>query len=126
MVQNLPTHRFLWKKVEDFTPEKIDMLVKNDKGAYLLEVDVEYPKELHENHNKLPFLTERMKVGRVEKLVPNLKDKKGYVVHVKALNQELKHGLKLKKGTPGYSASTKQMDEGLYNAEYQVKERRKE
>ena len=126
MVQNLPTHRFLWKKVEDFTPEKIDMLVKNDKGAYLLEVDVEYPKELHENHNKLPFLTERMKVGRVEKLVPNLKDKKGYVVHVKALDQELKHGLKLKKGTPGYSASTKQMDEGLYNAEYQVKERRKE
>ena len=126
MVQNLPTHRFLWKKVEDFTPEKIDMLVKNDKGAYLLEVDVEYPKELHENHNELPFLTERMKVGRVEKLVPNLKDKKGYVVHVKVLNQELKHGLKLKKGTPGYSASTKQMDEGLYNAEYQVKERRKE
>ena len=126
MVQNLPTHRFLWKKVEDLTPEKIDMLVKNDKGAYLLEVDVEYPKELHENHNELPFLTERMKVGRVEKLVPNLKDKKGYVVHVKALNQELKHGLKLKKGTPGYSASTKQMDEGLYNAEYQVKERRKE
>ena len=126
MVQNLPTHRFLWKKVEDFTPEKIDMLVKNDKEAYLLEVDVEYPKELHENHNELPFLTERMKVGRVEKLVPNLKDKKGYVVHVKALNQELKHGLKLKKGTPGYSASTKQMDEGLYNAEYQVKERRKE
>ena len=126
MVQNLPTHRFLWKKVEGFTPEKIDMLVKNDKGAYLLEVDVEYPKELHENHNELPFLTERMKVGRVEKLVPNLKDKKGYVVHVKALNQELKHGLKLKKGTPGYSASTKQMDEGLYNAEYQVKERRKE
>ena len=126
MVQNLPTHRFLWKKVEDFTPEKIDMLVKNDKGAYLLEVDVEYPKELHENHNELPFLTERMKVGRVEKLVPNLKDKKGYVVHVKALDQELKHGLKLKKGTPGYSASTKQMDEGLYNAEYQVKERRKE
>ena len=97
MVQNLPTHRFLWKKVEDFTPEKIDMLVKNDKGAYLLEVDVEYPKELHENHNELPFLTERMKVGRVEKLVPNLKDKKGYVVHVKALNQELKHDLKLKK-----------------------------
>ena len=38
-----------------------------------------------------------MKIGRVEKLVPNLKDKKGYVVHIKALDQALKHGLKLKK-----------------------------
>ena len=56
-----------------------------------------YPKELHKNHNELPFLTERMKIGRVEKLVPNLKDKKGYVVHIKALDQALKHGLKLKK-----------------------------
>ena len=97
MVQNLPTHGFKWENGEDFTPEKIDELVKKDKRKYLLEVDVKYPKELHENHNELPFLTERMKVGRVEKLVPNLKDKKGYVVHVKALNQELKHGLKLKK-----------------------------
>ena len=62
-----------------------------------MEVDGEYPKELYENHNELPFLMERMKIGRVEKLVPNLKDKKGYVVHIKALDQALKHGLKLKK-----------------------------
>ena len=82
IVENLPTHRFLWKKIEDFTPEKIDELVKKDKQGYILEVDVEYSKELHENHNELPFLTERMKIGRVEKLVPNLKDKKGYVVHI--------------------------------------------
>ena len=38
-----------------------------------------------------------MKIGRVDKLVPDLKDKKGYVVHIKALDQALKHGLKLKK-----------------------------
>ena len=82
---------------EDFTPEKIDELVKKRQRGYLLEVDVEYTKELHENHNELAFLTERMKIGRVEKLVPNLKDKKGYVVHIKALDQALKHGLKLKK-----------------------------
>ena len=31
MVQNLRTHRFLWKEAEDFTPEKIDKLVKKDK-----------------------------------------------------------------------------------------------
>ena len=38
-----------------------------------------------------------MKIGRVEKLVPNLKDKKRYAVQIKTLNQALKHGLKLKK-----------------------------
>ena len=58
---------------------------------------MKYPKELHENHSELPFLTERMKIGRVEKLVPNLKDKKGYSVQIKTLNQALKHDLKLKK-----------------------------
>ena len=58
---------------------------------------MEYPKGLHENHNEVQFLAERMKIGKVEKLVPNLKDKKGYVVHIKTLNQALKHGLKLRK-----------------------------
>ena len=97
MINNLPTHRFRWKNGEDFTPEKIDELVKKDKKEYLLEVDVKYPKELHENHNELPFLKERIKIGMVEKLVPNLKRKKRYVVHIKALEQALKHGSQLKK-----------------------------
>ena len=43
------------------------------------------------------FSVEKIKIRREENLVPNLKDKKGYVVHIKALNQALKHGLKLKK-----------------------------
>ena len=38
MINNLPTHRFRWKNGEDFTPEKIDELVKKDKRRYLLEV----------------------------------------------------------------------------------------
>ena len=38
-----------------------------------------------------------MKLVREEKLVPNLKDKKGYVIHIKVLGQSLKHDLKLKK-----------------------------
>ena len=96
MVHNLPTHRSKWKEGEDFNPEKIDKPIKKDKRGYLLEVDVEYPKELRKNHNERPFLMERMKIGRVEKLVPNLKDKKGYVVHIKTLDQALKHGLKLR------------------------------
>ena len=97
MINNLPGHGFKWKNGEDFTLEKIDKLAKKDKTGYLLEVDVEYPKELHENHNELPFLVKKMKIGREEKLVPNPKDQKEYVVHIKPLDQALKHGLKLKK-----------------------------
>ena len=44
MIKNLPTNGFKWKKGEDFTPEKIDKLVKKDQRGYLLEVDVKYPK----------------------------------------------------------------------------------
>ena len=62
-----------------------------------MEVDVKYPKGLHENPNELPFLVQKMKIGREEKLVPNLRNKKGFVVHNKALDQALKQGLKLKK-----------------------------
>ena len=62
-----------------------------------MEVDIEYPKNLHKEHNELPFLPERMKIVKLEKLVPNLADKHKYVVHIKALDQALKYGLVLKK-----------------------------
>ena len=81
-------------------------LSKKGMKGYLLEVDVEYPKELHENHKELPFLVEKMKIGREEKLVPNLRDKKGYAVQIKTLNQPLKHGLKLKRYTVLLSFNT--------------------
>ena len=51
MINNLPTHGFKWKNGEDFTPEKIDELVKKDEKGDLLEVDVKYPKQLR-NHNQ--------------------------------------------------------------------------
>ena len=60
-------------------------------------VDIEYLKNPHKEHNELPFLPERLKIGKVEKLVPNLADKHKYVVHIRALDQALKHGLVLKK-----------------------------
>ena len=54
---------------------------------FILEVDVQYPKELHKNHNKLPYLAEGLEIGKIEKLVPNLKDEKMFAVHIKSLNQ---------------------------------------
>ena len=47
----------------------------SDKGN-ILEVDVKYPKYLHGLHEDLPFLPERMKIGKCKKLVCNLYDKK--------------------------------------------------
>ena len=68
----------------------------NDK-EYILEVDVEYLKDLHNSHSDLPFLSERMKIIKCSKLVCNLYDKNNYVVHIRSLKQALDHGLILKK-----------------------------
>ena len=68
----------------------------NDKG-YILEVDVRYSKRLQELHSDLPFLSERMKIDKCNKLVCNLFNRKKYVTHIYLLKQALNHGLKLKK-----------------------------
>ena len=54
-------------------------------------------KNLHDFHIDLPFLPERMKIDKCNKLVCNLYDKNNYVVHIRSLKQALKHGLILKK-----------------------------
>ena len=92
--QALPTGGFCWVNIK---PDKISKLSKLKSKGYILEVDVRYPKELHDSHNDLPFMCERMKINGVEKLIPNLYDKKRYVIHIRALNQALKHGLVLER-----------------------------
>ena len=97
MIQKLPTGGFKWiTDVDRFTPEEISKLVGGDKG-YLLEVDVNYPQHLHEYHNDLSFMPERMKINKVEKLIANLYNKKNYMINIETLNQALKHGLVLEK-----------------------------
>ena len=61
---------------EDFTKNYNE---DSDKG-YILEVDVEYPKALHDLHSDLPFLLERMKINKYNKLVSNLYDKKAILI----------------------------------------------
>ena len=63
-----------------FQLEDLDGLVKRELAKctdkdYLLEVDVAYPEQLHDLHNDLPFMCERMEINHVEKLVPKLYDK---------------------------------------------------
>ena len=68
----------------------------NDKG-YIFEVNVEYPKNLNDLHSDLPFLPERMKINKCNKLVCNLYDKNNNVVYIKSLKQALDRGQILKK-----------------------------
>ena len=73
MSQPLPTGGF---KGVDVNPNEVsELATRTDKGC-ILEVDVSYPKDLHNSHNNLPFMCERMEINGVEKLVPNLRDKK--------------------------------------------------
>ena len=86
MSQPLPTGGFKWV---DVNPNEISELVTRTDKSYVLEVNVSYPKDLHDSHNDLPFMCERMEINGVEKLAPNLRDKKNYVIHIQALNQAL-------------------------------------
>ena len=63
--------------------------------GYFLEVDVEYPKTSWGSHKELPFLPERRKLEKVEKLVCSIEDKEKNIIHIRALKQVLNHGLKL-------------------------------
>ena len=117
MSQYLPTGGFKW-----LTEKQIDKIMKktilsDNKKGYILEVDLEYPEELHELHNDYPLAAEKMKVtkdmlspycktiqekfgvtiGQVAKLTPTLTEKKNYVLHYRNLQLYLSLGLKLKK-----------------------------
>ena len=94
MSKPLPTGGFCCIEVK---PDKISELANNSEKRYLLEVDIAYPRELHSDQNDLPFMCERMVINAVEKLVPNLYYKKRYVIHIRALDQALKHGLVLER-----------------------------
>ena len=117
MSQYLPTGGFRWmteKQINniDLTTHKED----SEKGL-ILEVDLEYPKELHDLHNDYPLAAERVYVneemlseyckkiaakynistGLVSKLVPNLRNKEKYVLHCRNLQLYTDLGLKVTK-----------------------------
>ena len=77
--KKLPVDGFIWIEKNDISKHD-EKFIKNydensDKG-YILEVDVEYIKNLHKLHSYLPFLPERMKINKCSKLVCNIEDKK--------------------------------------------------
>ena len=70
----------------------------SNKG-YIFEVDVEYSKKMFNLHINLPFLPERRKIERCNKVVCTTQNKMlcTYVVHIRALKEALHQGLLLKK-----------------------------
>ena len=99
MSQKLRVNGFKWVKnlSECNSIEFNEIFTRNydensDKG-YFLEVDVDYPKKLFDLHKDLPFLPERKKVNKIEKLICNIEDKEKHGMHIKVLKQALNHGL---------------------------------
>ena len=89
MSNPLPTGGFKWMEEED---------LRNWRNVQCtVEVDLEYPKELDDAHNEYPLAAERLVIGKVEKLIPNLDDKTKYVVNHRALKCYEKDGIKVTK-----------------------------
>ena len=84
MSQKLPIDGFKWKKKLKFNEDFIKNYNDDSDKGYIL-------------HSSLPFLPERMKINKCNKLVCNLYDKNNYVGHIRSLKQALNHGILLKK-----------------------------
>ena len=98
MSQKHPVGSYKWGKNVTKIDEKFIKNYDNDGDiGFILKVDIEYPKELHDLHSDLPFSPERMEIKKCNKLVCMLYDKKNYVVYMRNLKLALKHGLKPKK-----------------------------
>ena len=98
MCKKLPVDGFKWiDNLSIFTEDVIKYYNKNSNAGYFLEVDIKYPKELFNKQKDLPFLPNREKINKAEKLVTTIEDKEKYVLHIAALKQALNHGLVLEK-----------------------------
>ena len=98
MSQYLPINGFKGvKKLSKFDEDFIKNYDENSNKGNILEVDVEYPKNLFNLQSDLPFLPERKKIDKCKKLFCNIHNKENYVVRIRALKQALNHGLIPKK-----------------------------
>ncbi|CAL1293464.1 unnamed protein product [Larinioides sclopetarius] len=118
MSQPLPVGDFEWVSPDEIPQQEILQHPDDATTGYILEVDLEYPSELHDFHNSYPLAPERINItpdnlsptaleilsemntrpaAKSEKLVPNLCNKKNYVLHYRNLKLYIQLGLKLVK-----------------------------
>ena len=77
MSQKLSVNCFKWvENTSQFNENFIKSYNDASDAGYFLEVDVQYSEKIHNLHNDLFFLPERMKIEKVQKHVANLHDKK--------------------------------------------------
>ena len=117
MIQYLPYTGLKWLNQNQISDFCLNSISENSSIDYILEVDLEYPSELHDMHNDYPLAPEKLeisqnmiskycfnianeygiKIGGVNKLVPSLGNKSKYVVHYRNLQLYLSLGMKLTK-----------------------------
>ena len=117
MSQYLPTGGFRWMTQKQINKIDLAKYKENSEKGIILEVDLEYPKELHDLHNDYPLGPEKVKVtkdmlseyskriadkfnistGLVSKLIPTLNNKEKYVMHYRNLQLYTDLGLKVTK-----------------------------
>ena len=117
MSQSIQYSGFRWLTDKEINKIDLGKYKKDGKKGSVLEVDVEYPQELHDLHNGYPVAPKKVKVsnnmlsgyckkiaekynipiGLVRKLISILKDKKEYVLHYRNLQLYMALGLKVKK-----------------------------
>ena len=90
MSQSLPVGGFKW-----LSEKEIAYFTKNPSNirSCTLEVDLEYPIELHDLHNDYPLAPENVTVNETKKLIPHLGNRKKYILHHETLRCYLKYGM---------------------------------
>jgi hypothetical protein len=118
MSQAMPYGGFKWVDPNEFILRRYSEICDNmSSKGYMLEVDLDYPKELHDLHNEYPYCPEQVLVedemlsdyskriakehgiknGKYRKLIPTLGRKENYVIHERNLRQAIDAGLVLTK-----------------------------
>lgn len=101
MCESLPYGGFKWLSDYEINTFELPTITDDDEKGYILEVDLEYPDELHLTHADLPFAI-RSSIpeyisSKQKKLIASVNNKEKYIIHYKNLAQCLEHGLKLTK-----------------------------
>lgn len=99
MSNYLPQSHFKFLTENEMNDLKIADIKSDSSVGYIFEVDLEYPREFHDDHSDLPFCPEK-KVppnGKYKKLLATLEPKTKYVIHYRNLQQCLQHGMKITK-----------------------------
>ena len=97
MSQKLPANGFEW--VEDLSQFKENFIKNYDENSnkgYFLEVHVEYSNKLFNLHKDLPFLAERLKIGKCKKFICNIRVKENYVCSNKSLKTSIESWINTK------------------------------